>query len=190
METSRGTVKNLDNFKGIEPFTTSDLCVYRARFMEQAYGFDVECGTVLAWSNRGNEWVWTYDFHYWLVDENGHLYDSYNALRNMHLLSDPIWKFRKPTTFKYLLVNANDFDLSNWNPSKSNLTSFEKWANKYISKSKYDFIYLFGAGTLNGRVMKEEELYDFYDSPSIGVEGMINQMLVEKQVKLILSESN
>jgi hypothetical protein len=189
METSRGIVKNLDNFKGIEPLIGWDTCLYRARFMEKAYNFTAECGTVLAWSNHSKAWTWSYDFHYWLVDQDGQLYDSYYALTNISELSDPRWKFRVPKTFKYLLINSNDFNLTG-SYDKPELTSIEKWATKHISKSKYDMIYVYGLGKLHNRTATEEELYDHLYNNFNDIRSATMLDTMEKQIKLILEESN
>ena len=189
METSRGIVKNLDNFKGIEPLIGWNTCLYRAQFMEKAYNFTAECGTVLYWSNSAKSWNWGYDFHYWLIDENGDLYDSHYALTNVSEMSPHTWKFRVPKTFKYLLINCNDFNVGG-DYDKLKIKDIEKWATKYISKSKYDMIYVYGVGQLNGQVAREEELYDHLYKNFDDIRSVAMLDTVQRQVKLILSESN
>jgi hypothetical protein len=190
METTKGIIKNLDTFKGIEPLTKNDMCLYRVRAMERAYGLTAEAGTIICWSNLINKWVFSYDWHYWCVDENGNLYDSFNALNTMPDLITHA-KFRRPKNFTYLMINANDFNGFNINDSPGHST-IEKWANKYIPKSKYDFIYVYGLGweVDSKSILNEDDLYNqLYDDTIYSLECKRNTEMTEKIIQNILMES-
>jgi hypothetical protein len=188
METTKGIIKNLDTFEGIEPLTKNDMCLYRVRAMERAYGLTAEGGSMMCWSNTLNKWVMTYDWHYWCVDENGDLWDSHNALKTSGSLC-PNGKWKKPNKFNYLLINANDF--THFGSLELGLSSYEKWANKYIPKSKYDYIYVYGFAAYDGiGVMFEDDLYNFlYEKDDLwNLESQMNAELTEKIIQNILAE--
>jgi hypothetical protein len=104
-------------------------------------------------------------------------------------MSPHSWKFRVPKTFKYLLINCDDFNVGG-DYDKLKIKDIEKWATKYISKSKYDMIYVYGVGQLNGQVAREEELYDHLYKNFNDIRSATMLDTVQRQIKLILSESN
>lgn len=157
MTTSNGTIHNMDNFKGIEPLLENRLCLYRALLLEKAYGLTAEGGTMLAWSKKTKKWMFVYDFHYWVVDDQGNLYDSVTSLND--LPNTDFFKYKKTSTLKYLMLDYRDFSDLKLNP-KSWDSTVEKWASKYIDKDKYDFIYLYGVAMVDGKQVYEDDLYE------------------------------
>lgn len=187
MDTIRGIIKNVDKFKGLEPFVNGGTCLFRSRFLRDFYNHQIECGTALMYSNAVNKWLYCYDFHYWTIDEEENLYDSIPAL-NEPPFNDRV-KFKKISTGKYLLIDALELGYDGSYKSGEKISdNIMKWATKYIPKNKYDVIYVKGLGSYRGEIYRtEEEMYSLIDDKEDRQEWSQNmENIYEKQKELFL----
>ena len=164
MNTTRGTLKNVDFYKGVDDLINEEgSCLFKSLFLRDTHDLEIEGGTVFRFSNKYKKWAPCYDFHFWNIDDNGDIYDSMNLLKNVPQSYGE--NFRKITTGKYLLIDAYEMGYDGTN--KTGFPTLKKiidWSTKYISKDNYDFIFVIGLASYRGEIFyNEEELYALLD---------------------------
>lgn len=188
-------------------------CLFRAKYMMDTYDLEVMGGTIYTQSNMG--WQSLYPWHYWCVNDNDEVIDSWTALiqtaKNTHrCMSDGTPNARRakvPTSFKYKMIDVSEVTPAkylpqfNWslgdtmgNDELRVKDPIAKWLEKYYDKNKYDFVYVSGL-TYNyeGRLQSEDKMWEHFDAaPSwnsvrvqLGIEEFFQKLGKKVDVKLI-----